>query len=532
MTRLQLDYSMGVFLARCSFEERELPRQAGFRWNPTENVWYTESFVVAARLREHATPRAEEKFKADRINVTPWARRLPDQAHSLMSHQIEALYFALGRDKSYLAMDPGLGKTAVAAVMTTALYDDTAGMFAGVYVTPPFLYRNVVAEFKRWAPHMRLKALTSKTVAGELNDAHVLVLPDTFLQAVWLNYVVQEFLAGAEARLLIVDEAHRFKNDSAKRTQHLLGHGNRTGLHGAFNRKTLMSGTPTPNGRPIELFPVLNALAPETMGWRTKEEFGIHYCAGELTDMGWNFSGVSNAAELKRQLVAPTGPFMLRQKKALLNLPPKTEELFILSDDITGMVAQYEHSVVAKYKSSEDAIQVMLAQQHAEDEGSDFLPLSTYRRMLGELKAKAVLPYLNYLLEESNESILVYGYHKSTLAILSKGLAAYQPFVIDGSTPNDDRDSQVREFQSNPSRRLFIGNYLAMGVGFTLTKATRIVFVEFSWVPAENDQASDRPHRIGQTLPVLVQYVVFQGSIDEAMVRSNLAKRDKINQVV
>jgi SNF2 family DNA or RNA helicase len=71
-----------------------------------------------------------------------------------------------------------------------------------------------------------------------------------------------------------------------------------------------------------------------------------------------------------------------------------------------------------------------------------------------------------------------------------------------------------------------IGNYKAMGVGFTLTRATRVIFVEYSWNPAENEQAADRAHRIGQTETVFVQYMVYKDSVDKKVIERILKKRE------
>ncbi len=76
---------------------------------------------------------------------------------------------------------------------------------------------------------------------------------------------------------------------------------------------------------------------------------------------------------------------------------------------------------------------------------------------------------------------------------------------------------------------MLIGNYLAMGIGFTLTKATRGLFVEFSWVPGENEQAGDRMHRIGQTGSVHIQYMVYKNSIDKKVIEALLRKRKATN---
>ena len=63
---------------------------------------------------------------------------------------------------------------------------------------------------------------------------------------------------------------------------------------------------------------------------------------------------------------------------------------------------------------------------------------------------------------------------------------------------------------------------------FTLASCTPlriVVFAEFSWVPGDNDQASDRAHRIGQRDSVLVQYLLYRNSVDRTVLSAIFAKR-------
>ncbi len=506
-----------------------MPKTAGFKWDDAAKHWYTDSLRAAVGLREYATPEAKSKLSERLITISPWPDPLPAESGDLFKHQIDALQFALGRSASYLALDPGLGKTAVAALAASAHARREAGLIAVVYVTPPFLVKNIQREFSRWAPELRMSVLTSKTSEHDHTKVSVLILPDTFVAATWLKLVLKEFTAGLPSRLLIVDEAHRFKNDTAQRTRAVVGHGKTAGIAPLFNTSILMSGTPMPN-RPIELFPVLNCFAPETISFRNKFEFGERYCAAILTDMGWDFSGASNLQELRKNLVAPDGPYMLRMSKDdVLDLPPKIEQVFLLSADLPPKLAPLDFEIAKAYSSGDDLMRAKLAA--TVDMDGHELSTATYRRLLGEYKAKDVLPYLKSILEETNESILVFAFHKSPVALLAEGLKEYDPFVITGQTPVKDRQPMVEAFQADPRKRVFIGNYLAMGTGFTLTRADRVVFVEYSWVPGENSQASDRPHRIGRVGTVLVQYVTYQGSLDEAVIRTNLNKRRTINHI-
>lgn len=494
--------------------------------------WYTPNISIAAKFTAYADPKAKGEIAKGLIQVNPWTKPLPEPPPNfqLKPYQVPAVLFALERDRSYLRLDPGLGKTIVAATIAKATGAKT------VYVTPPFLALNVLHEFSIWAPKLKTTHYLAYRVAPDPKNADVLVLPDTFLEQAYLY--VKEFaqIEASRESLLVVDEAHRFKNADAKRTRYLLGgivkkpreKGKKyNGLYSFFDRRVYMSGTPMPN-RPMELFKLLSIEAPETIDFRNYFEFGRHYCAGYQDSYGaWDFSGASNMRELSQKTVYPTGPFMYRLKKDQLELPPKLEQVFLLYDNMAPELKTFDDSI---RKSLGDQTQETLINELLGADNGE-LHIATYRRLLGAEKAKAAIPFLKSILDDSNESVIVFAYHVDVIQALENELSKYRPYVISGKTKVADRHGLVKDFQADKSRRLIIGNYVAMGVGFTLTKATRVVFVEFDWVPGVNDQASDRVHRIGQEKTVLVQYMAFAGSIDEKVISALLNKRKSINHL-
>jgi len=54
----------------------------------------------------------------------------------------------------------------------------------------------------------------------------------------------------------------------------------------------------------------------------------------------------------------------------------------------------------------------------------------------------------------------------------------------------------------------------AAGVGLNLQAASNVVLAELSWTSAEQTQAIDRVHRIGQELPVTAWRIIAAHTID------------------
>jgi SWI/SNF-related matrix-associated actin-dependent regulator 1 of chromatin subfamily A len=438
----------------------------------------------------------------------------------LMPHQKEAIAFAHSRRNSYLGLEPGLGKTPVAAVLAQSLGGPA------VYISPPFLVQNVLSEFRRWAPELHV-SVYPKLDFYRVTD--VWIIPDSLIIRPIIMVHLRRYLGSEKGRLIIIDEAHRAKNSEAKRTRALLGFRNSPGIVDLFERQVYMSGTPMPN-RPMELYSILSKAAPETIDHMSPWDFGIKYCNGHKNHFGWDFSGASNLKELRERVVAPSGPFMLRMRKDLLKLPEKIEEIFVLSKTMSSVLKGLESDIGRAYRSPSDLIKHQLAKKAGVN--GDNIHVATYRRILGLEKVLPAVEYIKNLIDESQESFIVFAYHKEVIENLARAVSRFhQPLVITGDTPMKRRQELVAEFQNSKHRRIFIGNYHACGVGFTLTKASRVIFVEFDWVPGNNEQASDRAHRIGQNKTVFVQYMVYKDSLDKAIIEALLEKRKAIKHI-
>ncbi|CAB1096828.1 unnamed protein product [Ectocarpus sp. CCAP 1310/34] len=140
----------------------------------------------------------------------------------------------------------------------------------------------------------------------------------------------------------------------------------------------------------------------------------------------------------------------------------------------------------------------------------------------GTAKIPAVIRHVSDVLadEMTGGKILVFAHHRNVLDALEQSVVRtgrVEYIRIDGRTKPKDRQDLVDTFQSNPSVRVALLGLTAAGIGITLTAASRVVFAELYWTPAQLLQAEDRCHRIGQATVVKVQYLVAKGSLDDAL---------------
>lgn len=492
---------------------------AGFVYDTRLREWHTTSARVAVRLREYADEAAKREIERTFIQVSPWTAAIPYPEHLTPEpYQLDSARHALSRNRSYQGLDPGLGKSIVAALVLNALPDAKA-----IFFVPPFLVFNIQAEIHKWDTNARVVEIHGQDLWDYAPD--VLIIPDSVLDRPIVAMKIQQMRAATKHLVMFYDEAHRLKNPEAIRTRAFLGDKRRASAQkklpdeGYFrhaDRVVFLSGTPMPN-RSLELFPILSSAAPETIGFRTFFEYGKRYCGGRHNGFGWDFKFDSNTKELARAVIPH---FMLRLKKSVLDLPPKIEEAVILADNVPPKLAQLEREIL-KEAGSSDLMAHLASNGH----------VSTYRKELGILKCELALPFLKSILEETEEAILVFAIHKEVVADLRDGLAAFDPLVIDGSVEATKRQAIANEFNSDSRRRVLILNIQAGGVGFNLTKASRVVLVEFSWCDADNSQAVDRAFRYGQTKTVLAQYLLYKNSIDRAVYETLLRKRKVTSNV-
>ena len=76
------------------------------------------------------------------------------------------------------------------------------------------------------------------------------------------------------------------------------------------------------------------------------------------------------------------------------------------------------------------------------------------------------------------------------------------------------RKANIEAFLTDPDVHVVVCSLTAAGVGLNLQVASNVVLAELSWTSAEQTQAIDRVHRIGQTEPVTAWRIIAAQTID------------------
>ena len=91
------------------------------------------------------------------------------------------------------------------------------------------------------------------------------------------------------------------------------------------------------------------------------------------------------------------------------------------------------------------------------------------------------------------------------------------------------RNQHLERFRLNERVNVMLISIRAGGVGLNLTHANRVYIMEPYWNPAVEQQAVDRVHRLGQTLPVTTIRFIANNTIEDRMVECQKRKQKLVS---
>lgn len=333
--------------------------------------------------------------------------------------------------------------------------------------------------------------------------------------------------------MVVVDEVHRCKNTKAKQTKGL--------LELDTHYKVGLTGTPIVNS-PLDLFAMMlwlkRTVPPKTY-------FEEKYCI-KGGYQGKETVGYRNLEDLSRDLSSWT---LRRTKAECLDLPEKT-------------VQDIHFKLLPAQKSLYDEIRRDLRLRMPEIMASP-TPMG---ELVGLKKATGCPPTvletfppeacakwetLLDIVEEitqAGQKLVIFCFHVFTLEYLNWALRkhGYNPALVYGAISPEIRDQNVQAFNTIPECNIILGNYQTLGTGFNLTASSTIVEYELPWTAADETQAQDRCHRIGQHHPVNVIRLITDETVDaaglelvsgkyelsEAILEQDIARQRKLVELV
>ena len=304
--------------------------------------------------------------------------------------------------------------------------------------------------------------------------------------------------------MLVVDEAFFVKNPNSARSEAVRK------IRRACGRGFVLSGTPAPN-------------APDDI---------IHQA--DVADGGHTFQGCEitgdrmRDAEIVHNALRTRGVYLRRLKSEVAPwLPPKHFE--VVKVPLVGRQA-------ALYSEARDNLILELRDMNNEifrrnkpsylAKRAQLLKICSCPAAVDPLyfgdhaKLSALDDILRRLIDERGKKAVLWTIYKCSVSELRERYRRYGVAVIDGETPDAERERAIRDFQENADTRIFLGNLAAASAGITLHAASDAVYASYSDQAAHFQQSLDRIHRIGQSAEdVRYHLLVCEGTIEVNQVR-------------
>lgn len=442
--------------------------------------------------------------------------RLAPRGLELMPHQARFLASVRDGHRSFLLADePGLGKTAQSVIAASV-----ADAYPLLVVVPNVVKMNWAREVERWTPQRRV------TVIHGDGDGI-----DPFADVFVVNYDILDrhlsWISRLGFRGMVVDEAHMIKNVQSQRSRNVLAIADRIRDRVPGGRPLLLALTGTPLINDIDDFRAIWRF----LGWTEADRPGPELLAA-LESNGYTpaDAGFYPAA---RQSVIDLGIVRRRKIDVAADLPAKrVVDLPVELDDEMGRgIREAERQLALKLverftriKSSklgselsdESIVRMACAQELEESNASaNGLNVFTMVRQIGQAKAGLAADYAAQL-ARSVGKVVFFAKHidvmdRAEAAFAERGLKTVS---IRGDQTAAFRQGQIDAFNGDPEVSVAVCSLTAAGVGVNLQAASDVVLAELSWTDAEQTQAIDRVHRIGQEEPVTAWRIVAAQTID------------------
>eukprot|EP00737_Agarophyton_chilense_P000442 gb/GEZJ01000493.1/.p1 GENE.gb/GEZJ01000493.1/~~gb/GEZJ01000493.1/.p1 ORF type:complete len:1665 (-),score=293.33 gb/GEZJ01000493.1/:3404-8185(-) len=328
-----------------------------------------------------------------------------------------------------------------------------------------------------------------------------------------------------EFEYLVVDEAHRLKNDNSK-----INIGIRS--YAKAQRRLLLTGTPLSNNLK-ELWSLMNVLNPQIFS--SKATFETWFSAPFSSKMEKKNTNVGLTAAEKSVIVdrlhTVIRPFFRRRVRAdVCPTFTSADEVVIrcpMSALQKALMVHFQHRATTKDAGLNN---VVMAMRRVCNHPYIVSP-ALYDSYSNQVSPRVVavsgkFVFLYYALPRllaGDHRVLIFSQFREVLDFLEDlmELLHVKFSRLDGMTSADDRSSGLAEFNREGSDiPVFLLTTRAGGVGLNLQTADTVILFDSDWNPSADLQAVSRIQRIGQKKTVHILRLVTDRSIDDLIVEA------------
>jgi SNF2 family DNA or RNA helicase len=441
---------------------------------------------------------------------------------SLYPYQVEGVnwlsFCAENGVGTILADDMGLGKTAQVIALCCDMLEKNPNCKILIVVPNPLL-DNWVREFSFFAPSITPYlhyGNQRRGVISAFGNSNVIITPYTTMSSDITMFEEMYFDLG------LFDEASMLKNPKSGRSL--------SARRLDIGVAVAMSGTPVENSL-MDAWALTDLVFNGFLGSESNfKNTYVHSDISETLD--------KNLDELEDSLRQIT---LRRMKKDVLKQLPEKLDIHKAVSLGEKETSRYD-SIIDEMKSD------------AKNGGGGILPLINKLqqftahpalldssighdvRTLTSRSAKFELLVLQLdKIASANEKVIIFAtFHKAIDLIQGaiKERYAVLPGVIDGRTPNEERQPLIDEFSASLGFDVLVLHPKTAGMGFNITAATNVIHYSRQWNPALEEQATARAWRNGQDKVVNVYYMFYANTIEEKIDERIRLKQQLSDRVV
>ena len=552
---MKLLFENNKYICQSRFEEKEIPKEAGFSWDKSGKYWWTSDPDKALILIQFADEDCKKVLEIwnEQKKVSIEASRAMDanieiplpqkinprtgKPYELRPYQKAGIKYMLEFKNCLNGDDMGTGKTVMCMGCINVLKPNK------------ILIISTKSSTYIWEEHLKSWLVEKIKIIRMTPDSPYAIM--SYANAIIFNYdIIFKYIDAINSidwDLIIIDEIHKIKSKKARRSYVIYGkRGNQKENIPEIKKLSAkriigLTGTLIVN-KPHESFYILNYLMPDIFpNWY---KFVSRYCNAHQGRFGMDITGASNLEEYQAKIRA--NGFIRREKKDVLTeLPPKTREIITLQSNGNISLLKEEINLYDKYENIKMQLKNLdknslsykqnLSQLKSEMMIS-FSEFSKIRHKTALAKVPAVIDYIKDMLEE-NDKIVVFAHHLDVIQGIQNAFKDCSVKLI-GDMSVMERENSKERFYSDPDIKLFIGSIMACGEAISLQGSSLELFIEFDPRPGIMNQCEDRLHGIlrgkmdenGNYIPLTIQHLILEGSIDVRIANILVEKQEIIDR--
>ena len=310
---------------------------------------------------------------------------------------------------------------------------------------------------------------------------------------------------------LVLDESHKCVAPSAQQSKALM----RLAKHIKYTY--LLTGTILMN-KPDDLYIPLKITGAYTGNYTNfKARYNVYGGWG-----GYALIGHKHLDELQYKLMSVSK--RLRKEDVLKDLPEKSyiDEYLEMSSKQKKIYSDILHAILSdidNIRLSVDPLAQMIRLRQATADTS--ILSSTIKE---SVKFDRALGLIEEMIQDG-ESVIVFSNWETVITNFRNFLDKHKikSAVITGKIK--DREEQFDYFNREKDCHVIVGTMGALGTGYTINKASNVIFLDEPWVYALKDQCECRCHRIGQKNSVTIYTLICKNTIDEQVHKILMRKK-------